>query len=184
MWWRLLGIILFYTVVGEGVAIQEFSPVPVREADPVQPVKTHEKKKPTKSKKHKVKKHKSKKHKVKKNKSKKHKAKKHKSKKQKVKKRKAKKHKSKKRRENRQLYSVQAIEKLLENDTKGVCNRLNCASNLKIAQSCLKTRASRKQKKRCFHAFCAYGCNEMDYQSKPDVYEFCNLTCPGFYPLF
>lgn len=174
MWWRLLGIILCYTVAGEGVAIQEFSPVPVREANPVQSVKTHAKKKPAKSKKHKVKKHKSKKHK----------AKKHKSKKYKSKKRKAKKYKSKKRQANRQLYSVQAIEKLLENDTKGVCNRLNCASNLKIAQSCLKTRASRKQKKRCFHAFCTYGCNEMDYLSKPDVYEFCNLTCPGFYPLF
>lgn len=159
-----MGIILCYTVAGEGVAIQEFSPVPVREANPVQSVKTHAKKKPTKTRKHKVKKHKSKKY--------------------KSKKRKAKKHKSKKRQANRQLYSVQAIEKLLENDTKGVCNRLNCASNLKIAQSCLKTRASRKQKKRCFHAFCAYGCNEMDYQSKPDVYEFCNLTCPGFYPLF
>lgn len=139
--------------------MQDFSPVPVRQEDPVQPARTHQKKKPVKSKKHKAKKHKSKKH-------------------------KAKKHKSKKRKTNRPLYSVQAIEKLLGNDAKGVCNRLNCASNLKIAQSCLKTKASRKKKKRCFQAFCAYGCNEMDYQSKPDVYEFCNLTCPGFYPLF
>jgi hypothetical protein len=86
--------------------------------------------------------------------------------------------KPKKRKPKGKLYSAQHIEKLLENDQKEeVCNRLNCASNLRIAKSCLKTRASYRKKKKCFRAFCAYGCNDEDYQNKPDVYEFCNRTC-------
>lgn len=75
-------------------------------------------------------------------------------------------------------YSEQAIERLLENDSKdGVCNRLNCASSLEIAKSCLKTKASHRKNRKCFHAFCAYGCNDGDYETNPDVYDFCNLTC-------
>ncbi|MGV8948733.1 MAG: hypothetical protein ACOH2E_05130 [Candidatus Paracaedibacter sp.] len=103
-----------------------------------------------------------------------HKKKKHyKSKKRKLKKRKAKKGKSK-----GKVYSAQKIEKLLQNDSgEEICNRLNCASNLKIAKSCLPTKASYRSERKCFRAFCAYGCNEEDYNTKPEVHDFCNITC-------
>lgn len=75
-------------------------------------------------------------------------------------------------------YSVEHIEKVLKNNNKeNFCNRLNCASNLQIAKSCLKTKASHRTKKDCFHAFCSYGCNEEDYKHKPDVHDFCNRIC-------
>jgi len=94
------------------------------------------------------------------------------------KKHKSRKHKHKKHKKKEKVYSAQKIEKLLKNDSKdGVCNRLNCASNLSIAKSCLKTRADHRTHKDCFHAFCAYGCNEEDYATKPEVFDFCNATC-------
>lgn len=75
-------------------------------------------------------------------------------------------------------YSAQTIDNLLQNYGKeGKCNRLNCASNLQIAKSCLPTKASHRKHKHCFRAFCAYACNDKDYQTKPDVYDFCNRTC-------
>lgn len=92
--------------------------------------------------------------------------------------RKSKKRKSKKHKFKRKIYSPQQIEKLLENDSdEDVCNRLNCASNLEIAKSCLPTKGSHRTKKKCFRAFCAYGCNEEDYKTKPEVRDFCNLKC-------
>lgn len=97
----------------------------------------------------------------------------HKSKKRKLKRRKFKKNKSK-----GKIYSAHKIEKLLQNDSdEEICNRLNCASNLKIAKSCLPTKASYRSERKCFRAFCAYGCNEEDYNTKPEVHDFCNLTC-------
>jgi len=96
----------------------------------------------------------------------------------KSKKHKPRKHKSKKHHKKRHQYSVQHIEKVLENKkADGVCNRLQCASNLQIAKSCLNTKASHREHKECFEAFCAYGCNEEDYRKNPDLYDFCNLTC-------
>ncbi len=96
----------------------------------------------------------------------------------KSKKNKSRKHKSKKHKFKGKVYSAQKIEKLLENDhDEDVCNRLNCASNLEIAKSCLPTKASHRTEKKCFRAFCAYGCNEEDYKTKPEVYDFCNLKC-------
>jgi hypothetical protein len=75
-------------------------------------------------------------------------------------------------------YSVEHIEKVLENNNKeNSCNRLNCASKLQVAKSCLKTKASHRTKKECFHAFCSYGCNEEDYKNKRDVRDFCNRIC-------
>ena len=92
--------------------------------------------------------------------------------------RKSKKRKSKKRKSKGKIYSAQKIDKLLENDhDEDVCNRLNCASNLEIAKACLPTKASHRAEKKCFRAFCAYGCNEEDYNTKPEVYNFCNLKC-------
>jgi hypothetical protein len=101
----------------------------------------------------------------------------------KVKKRKSRKHKSQKRASKKRklkgkMYSAYKIEKLLQNDNgEKVCNRLNCSSNLQIAKSCLPTKASHHSEKKCFQAFCAYGCNEEDYKTKPEVRDFCNLTC-------
>lgn len=101
----------------------------------------------------------------------------------KVKKRKPKKHKSRKRGSKKRklkgkVYSAYKIEKLLQNDSdEEICNRLNCASNLKIAKSCLPTKASYRSERKCFRAFCAYGCNKEDYKTKPEVRDFCNLTC-------
>ena len=93
-------------------------------------------------------------------------------------KKKSKKRKVKKRKKREKVYSEQNIEKILKNDNSdGKCNRLNCASNLKIAKSCLKTRADHRDNKNCFRAFCAYGCNDMDYTTKSEVYDFCNLKC-------
>jgi|GEM_PF-2672611 len=100
-----------------------------------------------------------------------HKAKKHQSKKHKFRKHKPKKRKLK-------IYSAHEIEKLLQNDhSEKVCNRLNCSSSLEIAKSCLPTKASHRTEKKCFQAFCAYGCNEEDYKTKPEVRDFCNITC-------
>lgn len=87
-------------------------------------------------------------------------------------------HKPGKSKNKKKKYTIENIEKLLKNDSKEeVCNRLNCASQLKTAKSCLKTRISHRKKKSCFRAFCAYGCNEEDYRNKPEVYEFCNQKC-------
>ena len=96
------------------------------------------------------------------------------------KKRKTVKHKKHKKHEKNRKhpYSVEHIEKVLENNHKdNFCNRLNCASNLEVAKSCLKTKASHRTNKDCFHAFCSYGCNEEDYKHKPDVRDFCNHIC-------
>ena len=96
----------------------------------------------------------------------------------KSKKRKHKKQKDKKSKSKGKVYSAQKIEKLLQNDSdEEICNRLNCASNLKIAKSCLPTKASYRSERKCFRAFCAYGCNEEDYNRKPEVHAFCNITC-------
>lgn len=105
---------------------------------------------------------------------KKHKKKKH----RKAKKHKSKKHKSRRHKSKGKIYSEKAIEKVLQNDSQEkVCTRLSCASNIEIAKACLPTRASHRTEKKCFQAFCAYGCNESDYETKPEVYEFCNLKC-------
>ena len=97
---------------------------------------------------------------------------------QKSKKRKLKKRKTKRSKSKEKVYSAQKIEKLLQNDShEEVCNRLNCASNLKIAKSCLPTKASYRSERKCFRAFCAYGCNEEDYNTKTEVHDFCNITC-------
>lgn len=102
----------------------------------------------------------------------------HKKKKYHKKKYKSTKHKPKKHKKKEKVYSAQKIEQLLKNDTKdGVCNRLNCASKLEIAKSCLKTKSDHQKHKDCFHAFCAYGCNEEDYTTKLEVFDFCNATC-------
>lgn len=86
--------------------------------------------------------------------------------------------KSKKRHSKVRQYSVKKIEELLKNDHKdGNCNRLNCSSNLGIAKLCLQTRMLRQKHRSCFRAFCAYGCNEEDYISKPEIFEFCNQVC-------
>jgi hypothetical protein len=96
----------------------------------------------------------------------------------KSKKRRLKKRNHKKRKSKRKIYSAQKIEKLLQNDSdEKTCNRLNCASNLEIAKSCLPTKASYRSERKCFRAFCAYGCNEEDYNTKPEVHDFCNRTC-------
>lgn len=95
-----------------------------------------------------------------------------------LKKKKSKKKKVKKRNKREKIYSEQNIEKILKNDNEdGQCNRLNCASNIKIAKSCLKTKADHRVNKNCFRAFCAYGCNDIDYTTKSEVYDFCNLKC-------
>ena len=87
-------------------------------------------------------------------------------------------HKKKGKSRKRKIYSEKKIEELLENDDEDeTCNRLNCASKLSVAKECLKTRASHRRKTKCFRAFCAYGCNEEDYTTKADVYDFCNKTC-------
>jgi hypothetical protein len=89
-----------------------------------------------------------------------------------------KKHTTKKHKRNEKIYSEHNIEKILKNDQEDpICNRLNCSSNLKIAKSCLKTKEAHREKKNCFRAFCAYGCNDLDYTTKPEVYDFCNETC-------
>jgi hypothetical protein len=94
------------------------------------------------------------------------------------KKTKTKKKKVKKRKKREKVYSEKNIEKILKNDNEdGKCNRLTCASNLKIAKLCLKTKADHRENKNCFRAFCAYGCNEIDYKTKSEVYDFCNLKC-------
>ena len=95
----------------------------------------------------------------------------------KPKKRKSKKHESKKKRKLK-IYSAHKIDELLQNDhNEKVCNRLNCSSNLEVAKSCLPTKASHHTERKCFRAFCAYGCNEEDYKTNPDIRNFCNLTC-------
>lgn len=100
----------------------------------------------------------------------------HKGKQRHPKKHKSRKHKPKKRK--LKIYSAPEIEKLLRNDhSEKVCNRLNCSSNLEIAKSCLPTRASYRTEKKCFQAFCSYGCNEEDYKTNSAVRDFCNLTC-------
>lgn len=89
-----------------------------------------------------------------------------------------KKHKHKKSKKKEKLYSAQKIEQTLNSDPQdGLCNRINCSSKLEVAKSCLKTRADHRRHKECFHAFCAYGCNDEDYTTKVDVHEFCNKTC-------
>jgi len=94
------------------------------------------------------------------------------------KKHKPKKHYAKRHKPKHKHDSLQHIEKVLKNDkVDGVCNRLECASNLQIAKSCLNTKASRRKHRDCLEAFCAYGCNEEDYRKKTDLYDFCNLTC-------
>lgn len=97
------------------------------------------------------------------------------------KKKKKKSHKRKKSKRHRfkgKRYSVKKIEKLLKNDhNDGFCNRLNCTSDINIAKSCLQTRKARRTHRSCFRAFCAYGCNDEDYTTKPEVFEFCNRIC-------
>jgi len=89
-----------------------------------------------------------------------------------------KKHKSKKHKRKEKIYSEHNIENILKNDQDDpICNRLNCSSNLAIAKSCLKTKEAHREKKNCFRAFCAYGCNDLDYATKPEVFDFCNATC-------
>ncbi|MBM3468564.1 MAG: hypothetical protein FJX71_03940 [Alphaproteobacteria bacterium] len=96
---------------------------------------------------------------------------------QKKKKKKSKhKKKHKKRRGKKKGYSAKNIDELLKND-KSKCNRLNCSSNLQIAKSCLKTKEARRKEKKCFRAFCFYGCNDHDYETNADVRNFCNATC-------
>ena len=76
------------------------------------------------------------------------------------------------------VYSAPNIEKILENYSKeGKCNRLDCASDLKVAKSCLSSKASHRKHRKCFRAFCAYGCNETDYENNPEIRDFCNKTC-------
>jgi hypothetical protein len=74
--------------------------------------------------------------------------------------------------------SITKTEKLLENyATEGKCNRLACSSNIKRAKSCLKTKSQRNQHKKCFRAFCQYGCNDIDYHANPEVFGLCNSIC-------
>lgn len=99
----------------------------------------------------------------------------------------AKKHKSKKKlkikkskrsKKKPKVYSPQKIDRLIHNGhDEGTCSRLNCSSKLEVAKSCLKTRADHRVNRECFQSFCAYGCNEEDYDTKYEVYEFCNKTC-------
>lgn len=143
----LLGLLLCYVGFGESLAAS-VTFVSVGENDSAYIKKIHKKKRHPKVKKHKSKKHKNRKH------------------------------RSKKRKSKGKVYSAHKIETLLQNDSdEKTCNRLNCASNLEIAKSCLPTRASHRSEKKCFQAFCAYGCNEEDYKMKPEVRDFCNLTC-------
>ena len=87
-------------------------------------------------------------------------------------------HKHKKTKHKKRFYSAANTEKLLENYAReGKCNRLNCSSNIKTAQSCLKTKSLRQKHKKCFRAFCKYECNEEDYRSNQEVHDFCKATC-------
>lgn len=99
----------------------------------------------------------------------------------KKKKNKKKSHKRKKSKRHRfkgKQYCVKKIEKLLKNDQKdGFCNRLNCASDISVAKTCLSSRKARTTHRSCFRAFCAYGCNDDDYANKPEVFAFCNRIC-------
>lgn len=143
----LLALLLGYIVVGESLATGVTS-LAFREDGSSYLKKVHKKKRHLKAKKRKPKRHKSRKH------------------------------RHRKRKSKGKVYSAQKIEKLLQNDNdEQVCNRLNCASNLEIAKSCLPTKASHRSEKKCFRAFCAYGCNEEDYKTKPEVRDFCNLKC-------
>jgi hypothetical protein len=84
----------------------------------------------------------------------------------------------KKKKFKHKVYSEKNIQKLLENDHHlGNCNRLECSSNLQIAKSCLKTKSMHRRHTACFRSFCAYGCNDKDYHTKAEVYDFCNQTC-------
>jgi len=145
--WRLLGLILCY-MVEDGCMVVQASAADAMWGEESSPHKKAQKKK-------KSKKHKSHKKHTKHN-----------------------KHKPKKHKRKEKIYSEHNIEKILKNDQDDpICNRLNCSSNLKIAKSCLKTKEAHREKKNCFRAFCAYGCNDLDYSTKPDVFDFCNLTC-------
>ena len=94
------------------------------------------------------------------------------------KKHKSKKKRVKKHRKKQKAYSVQKLEKLLDRDkSDGKCTRLACSSKLEVAKSCLKSKADHRIHKDCFHAFCAYGCNDEDYTSRPEVQIFCKQTC-------
>jgi hypothetical protein len=94
------------------------------------------------------------------------------------KKHKAKKKRSKRKKEKHRIYSQHKIEQLFSGNHNGDrCTRINCASKLDIARSCLQTKANRRYNKQCYRAFCAYGCNDEDYATKPDLKKYCNKIC-------
>ena len=87
-------------------------------------------------------------------------------------------HKRKRSKAKNLSHSSAKTEKILENyDAEGECNRLACSSNINRAQSCLKTKKRRNKHKKCFRAFCRYGCNDADYKANPKVFDLCNSIC-------